>query len=130
MNIVTETLNRCYLSESISTMSPKKIEKQIMELLDEQLGIPAREIKRKKYLSELGMDSLDFVEVVMAIEEDFAVVIPDETFDGFNINDMGKTTIKQFIDVCVEFIQQYHKRKPDATKVKKVIKNVITKLGK
>ena len=46
-----------------------------------QLGIQAGQIEPNKPLRELGMDELDFVELIMALEEEFGVAIPDEAVD-------------------------------------------------
>ncbi len=52
---------------------------KIKELIIEELGVEAKEVQVTSNLTEdLGADSLDAVELIMAIEEEFDVEIPDE----------------------------------------------------
>lgn len=53
------------------------IEKKIIEILQDQLGLQTGEINRDSTLESLGMDSLDNIEVLMAIEHTFNLDIPD-----------------------------------------------------
>lgn len=56
---------------------------RVVRILVEQLGIsPATVTPTSRFIEDLGADSLDLVEVVMAVEEDFEVGIPDETAAG------------------------------------------------
>jgi acyl carrier protein len=51
----------------------------IKEVVVEQLGVNADEIKENsKFVEDLGADSLDVVELVMALEEKFDIEIPDD----------------------------------------------------
>lgn len=51
----------------------------IKEVVVEQLGVNADEVKvDSKFVEDLGADSLDVVELVMALEEKFDIEIPDE----------------------------------------------------
>jgi len=52
---------------------------KIKEVVAEQLDVSVDEIKEdSKFVEDLGADSLDVVELVMALEEEFGVEIPDE----------------------------------------------------
>jgi len=52
---------------------------KIKEVVAEQLDVSIDEIKEdSKFVEDLGADSLDVVELVMALEEEFGVEIPDE----------------------------------------------------
>jgi len=52
---------------------------QVKEVVAEQLSVEASEIKEdSKFVEDLGADSLDVVELVMALEEKFGIEIPDE----------------------------------------------------
>jgi len=52
---------------------------EVKEVVAEQLGVNAEEIKEdSKFVEDLGADSLDVVELVMALEEKFDIEIPDE----------------------------------------------------
>jgi len=54
------------------------IKDQIREVIAEQLGVDAVEIKDdSKFIEDLGADSLDIVELVMALEEEFDLEIQD-----------------------------------------------------
>lgn len=56
---------------------------RVVRILVEQLGIsPAKVTLTSRFVEDLGADSLDTVELVMAVEEDFEVGIPDETAAG------------------------------------------------
>ena len=51
----------------------------IKEVVVEQLGVSADEVKDDaKFVEDLGADSLDVVELVMALEEKFDIEIPDD----------------------------------------------------
>ncbi|MCK4606665.1 MAG: acyl carrier protein [candidate division Zixibacteria bacterium] len=55
------------------------VEERVKELIIEQLGVePAQVTDGAKFVEDLGADSLDTVELVMALEEEFAIEIPDE----------------------------------------------------
>ena len=52
---------------------------KIIEIIVEQLGVKAEEVTPEaSFVDDLGADSLDTVELVMALEEEFNVEIPDE----------------------------------------------------
>mmetsp|Transcript_71615 Transcript_71615/g.99508 ORF Transcript_71615/g.99508 Transcript_71615/m.99508 type:complete len:123 (+) Transcript_71615:74-442(+) len=51
---------------------------KVQDVIAEQLGIDKEKVTREATLSELGADSLDIVESVMALEEAFDVELPDE----------------------------------------------------
>ncbi|NQT23607.1 MAG: acyl carrier protein [Candidatus Omnitrophica bacterium] len=52
---------------------------KIKSIIAEQLGVKAEEVTDgAKFVEDLGADSLDTVELVMALEEEFGIEIPDE----------------------------------------------------
>jgi len=52
---------------------------EVKEVVVEQLSVNADEVKEEsKFVEDLGADSLDVVELVMALEEKFDIEIPDE----------------------------------------------------
>lgn len=54
-------------------------EDKVKEIIVEQLGVDANEVTPKaSFIDDLGADSLDTVELVMAFEEEFGLEIPDE----------------------------------------------------
>ena len=55
------------------------VEAKVKSIIAEQLGVSEEEIKpASSFIEDLGADSLDIVELVMAMEEEFEVEIPDE----------------------------------------------------
>ena len=60
-------------------MSDGNIEAKVKDIIVEQLGVNADQVKAEaKMIEDLGADSLDAVELVMAIEEEFGIEVPDE----------------------------------------------------
>ena len=55
------------------------IEEKIKSIISEQLGVKPEEVNPgASFIDDLGADSLDTVELVMALEEEFGIEIPDE----------------------------------------------------
>ncbi len=55
------------------------VQDKVREIIAEQLGVKKEEVTdNAKFIDDLGADSLDTVELVMALEEEFGVEIPDE----------------------------------------------------
>jgi acyl carrier protein len=55
------------------------IEQKVKNIIADQLGVGEDEVKAtSSFIEDLGADSLDIVELVMALEEEFEVEIPDE----------------------------------------------------
>ncbi len=64
------------------------VEAKVKSIIAEQLGVGEDEIKlESSFIDDLGADSLDIVELVMAMEEEFEVEIPDE--EAENIKTVG-----------------------------------------
>ena len=60
-------------------MSEKSIEQRVKDIIVEQLGVNADQVTPEaKFIEDLGADSLDTVELVMALEEEFDTEIPEE----------------------------------------------------
>jgi acyl carrier protein len=60
-------------------MSEKSIEEKVRDIIVEQLSVNAEQVTQEaKFIEDLGADSLDVVELVMAFEEQFSVEVPDE----------------------------------------------------
>ena len=60
-------------------MSEKSIEEKVKEIIVEQLGVnPEQVTPNASFIEDLGADSLDTVELVMAFEEEFSIEIPDD----------------------------------------------------
>ena len=64
------------------------VEERVKEIIVEQLGVDAAQVTEgAKFVDDLGADSLDTVELVMALEEEFSLEIPDE--DAEKITSVG-----------------------------------------
>ncbi|HEX4802541.1 MAG TPA: acyl carrier protein [Myxococcaceae bacterium] len=69
-------------------MATTNIEAKVKSIIADQLGVGEDEIKpESSFIEDLGADSLDIVELVMAMEEEFEVEIPDE--EAENIKTVG-----------------------------------------
>ena len=72
------------------------IEERVKKIVCEQLGVKEEEVKTSSsFVDDLGADSLDTVELVMAFEEEFGIEIPDDAAE----------TIQSFGD-AVKFISE------------------------
>ena len=70
----------------------ENIEQRIKKIVAEQLGVNEAEDKNESsFVNDLGADSLDTVELVMALEEEFECEIPDEQAEKIN-------TVQEAID--------------------------------
>jgi acyl carrier protein len=70
----------------------ENIEQRVKKIVAEQLGVNEADIKNESsFVDDLGADSLDTVELVMALEEEFECEIPDEAAEKI-------TTVQQAID--------------------------------
>ena len=64
------------------------VQDKITEIIVEQLGVkPEEVVTEASFVDDLGADSLDTVELVMALEEEFGIEIPDE--DAEKIQTVG-----------------------------------------
>jgi acyl carrier protein len=60
-------------------MADKPIDQRVKDIIVEQLGVkPDQVTPEAKFIEDLGADSLDTVELIMALEEEFGVEVPDE----------------------------------------------------
>lgn len=60
-------------------MSDKSIEDRVKDIIVDQLGVSADQVTPEaKFVEDLGADSLDTVELVMAFEEEFDIEVPDD----------------------------------------------------
>lgn len=64
-------------------MSQEAVFEKVQKIVAEQLGVDEAEVKPEaSFANDLGADSLDTVELVMALEEEFDIEIPDEAAEG------------------------------------------------
>jgi acyl carrier protein len=72
------------------------IEERVKKIVVEQLGVKENEVSNESsFVDDLGADSLDTVELVMALEEEFGCEIPDEEAEKIQ-------TVQQAIDYIEE----------------------------
>ena len=68
------------------------VEDRVQKIVCEHLGVSAEEVKLEaSFIDDLGADSLDTVELVMAFEEEFEIEIPDEEAENIQ-------TVKNAVD--------------------------------
>eukprot|EP00339_Tiarina_fusa_P008217 CAMPEP_0117059742 /NCGR_PEP_ID=MMETSP0472-20121206/41532_1 /TAXON_ID=693140 ORGANISM="Tiarina fusus, Strain LIS" /NCGR_SAMPLE_ID=MMETSP0472 /ASSEMBLY_ACC=CAM_ASM_000603 /LENGTH=89 /DNA_ID=CAMNT_0004777635 /DNA_START=82 /DNA_END=351 /DNA_ORIENTATION=+ len=66
----------------VEEVSPEEITERVMDTIRNYEKVdPAKVNKTAHFMKDLGLDSLDSVEVVMALEDEFCVEIPDDTAD-------------------------------------------------
>ena len=64
------------------------VAEKVKKMIVEQLGVNESEVSpEKKFIDDLGADSLDIVELVMALEDEYGIEIPDE--DAEKIETVG-----------------------------------------
>jgi acyl carrier protein len=70
----------------------ENLEQRVKKIVAEQLGVNEADVKAESsFVNDLGADSLDTVELVMALEEEFECEIPDEEAEKI-------TTVQQAVD--------------------------------
>ena len=74
-------------------MSDKSIEDRVKDIIVDQLGVNADQVTPEaKFVEDLGADSLDTVELVMAFEEEFDIEVPTKKPKSFRPFPMSSTT--------------------------------------
>jgi len=73
-------------------MADKPIDQRVKDIIVEQLGVkPDQVTPEAKFIEDLGADSLDTVELIMALEEEFSIEVPDEQAEKLlTVGDVGK----------------------------------------
>ena len=81
-------------------MSNNSIEERVKKIITEQLGVDLEQVTNDaSFVDDLGADSLDTVELVMALEEEFDCEIPDEDAEKI-------TTVQQAIDYIKAHVEE------------------------
>lgn len=82
------------------TMKTNEIEARVKKIVVEQLGVKEEEVTTDaSFVDDLGADSLDTVELVMALEEEFETEIPDEEAEKI-------ITIKDAVNYIVNRVEK------------------------
>jgi len=77
------------------------IEERVTDIVVEQLGLERDKVQAEsKFVDDLGADSLDTVELVMALEEEFEIEIPDEEAEKI-------TTLRE----AIAYVEEHAKKK-------------------
>ena len=77
-------------------MSQEEVFEKVQKIVAEQLGVDESEVKPEaSFANDLGADSLDTVELVMALEEEFDIEIPDEAAEGIGTVQAAVDFIKE-----------------------------------
>lgn len=77
------------------------IEERVTDIVVEQLGLERDKVHpESKFVDDLGADSLDTVELVMALEEEFEIEIPDEEAEKI-------TTLRE----AIAYVEEHAKKK-------------------
>jgi acyl carrier protein len=76
------------------------VENRVKKIVVEQLGVKEEQVKNAaSFVEDLGADSLDNVELVMALEEEFEIEIPDEVAEKI-------TTVQDAIDHIANHLEE------------------------
>ena len=76
------------------------IEVRLKQIIVNQLGVEeASVVPKAKFIEDLGADSLDIVELVMAMEESFSIDIPDEEAENLRTVDDAVNFVKKLEEV-------------------------------
>ncbi|HBL16830.1 MAG: acyl carrier protein [Elusimicrobia bacterium GWA2_69_24] len=81
-------------------MADNNVEERVKKIIVDQLGVDANEVAPSAhFVNDLGADSLDTVELVMALEEEFDTEIPDEQAEKI-----------QTVGQAIEYIKAHAKK--------------------
>jgi acyl carrier protein len=88
-------------SKSLGRGKPmENVEQRVKKIVAEQLGVNEADVKNESsFVNDLGADSLDTVELVMALEEEFETEIPDEEAEKI-------TSVQQAVDYINAHVKQ------------------------
>ena len=92
MKQILITLVAVVLGSTATNIMSDTIDSQVIKIVSERLGVNAQDVTlTSSFVDDLGADSLDTAELVMALEKEFNVDIPDEEAEQI-------TTVQQAVD--------------------------------
>jgi len=95
-------------ASSAASQSAESTVDQVCKITAESMGVDSSRVTPSTSLDELDADKLDFVELIMEIEEHFQIAIPDEVIediagtDIFQGDDLKKVTIEELAKIVDE----------------------------
>ena len=95
----------------------ENIEQRVKKIVAEQLGVNEADIKNESsFVDDLGADSLDTVELVMALEEEFECEIPDEDAEKITTVQLARAVTEGSIWIGTNPPSLARLRRPPATR--------------
>jgi acyl carrier protein len=89
-----------FIATRTQSIMSSNIEERVKKIIIEQLGVKEEEVTNEaSFVDDLGADSLDTVELVMALEEEFECEIPDEDAEKI-------ITVKDAIDYIKKYLSK------------------------
>jgi acyl carrier protein len=83
----------------MSSEKNDEMERRIKDLIESSLGVqPSEIVSSASFIDDLGADSLDIVELVMAFEKEFNIEIPDEDAEKIS-------TVQEAIDYITQHVR-------------------------
>ena len=95
-------------TKKIDRLSKKQVREQVYKILVDKLGIEISDLSdTKKFKEDLGVDSIDFPDIILASEKQFNITIPDKVAEKI-------VTVGQLIDTVHSNMNKLDKNKPPA----------------
>lgn len=83
----------------MTEVQKESVTQRVIKVVSEQVGVPEATINAEThFINDLGADSLDLVEVIMALEDEFMVEIPDREAEVCK-------TVQDFINVVEKYVR-------------------------
>lgn len=94
-------------SKNVESSLPSSALERVCKIVSEQMGVPLASVTPKTSLGDLSADELDFVELIMELEESFSITISDAKADTLTGNQGGqkgidKVTIEKLSELVID----------------------------
>jgi acyl carrier protein len=97
-NLLDETAGLRVSSRREKTMADTEIRKKVISIIVDQLGVDDDEVTpAAQFDDDLGADSLDMVEIVMALEDEFDIEIPDDNAERCETVEQAVTVVETMV---------------------------------